>query len=101
MSTTRLYQMYDLLAEAGAGPILSEKRDGPAIRAFNSVLENKNTLPGQYPDHFELRFLGEQDDQTSFINALIVPQTIATGRAWKASKDEPQDQPQLALNLPR
>lgn len=86
MSKTRLYQMYDLTAEAAAGPIVAEKRDGPAIRAFTAVLADPKTLPGQYPEQFALLLLGEQDDQTSQI-AAITPIPILTGAAWLATKN--------------
>lgn len=85
MSKNRLYQLYDLVAENAAGPIMSEKRDGPAIRAFTAVLADPKTLPGQYPDHFALLFLGEQDDQSSEITA-IKPIPVLTGAAWLAAK---------------
>lgn len=80
---TNLYQMFDTEAQSVAGPIIIEKRDAPAIRAFHAVLANKTTLPGQYPQHFELRYLGTQDEETSRLDAAVVPQTIATGTAWQ------------------
>lgn len=86
MNHTRLYQLYDLTAQAVAGPIVSEKKDAPAIRAFTTVLEDKNTMPGRYPEQFELRLIGTQDEETSQINALV-PQTIATGAAWKEAQN--------------
>lgn len=98
MSKTRLYQMYDLTAEAAAGPIISEKRDGPAIRAFTAVLADAKTLPGQYPDQFALLFLGEQDETTSHITS-ITPVPILTGAAWAASKKGAEErEPPLALS---
>lgn len=87
--TTRLYQMYDLTAQATSGPIISEKRDGPAIRAFSAVLANKETLPGQYPDQFELRLVGIQDEETGQIDAGI-PYTVATGRQWNETQLAPE-----------
>lgn len=86
MTHTRLYQLYDLTAQAVAGPIMSEKKDGPAIRAFTTVLADKNTMPGRYPEQFELRLIGTQDEESSQINALM-PQTIATGAAWKEAQN--------------
>lgn len=88
MSITRLYQIYDLTAQAAAGPIMAFRIDAAAIRAFNAVLVNKETLPGQYPDQFELRLLGEQDDQSSNIEPKVPPQIIATGSAWSAAQTE-------------
>lgn len=81
MRLTNLYQMYDTLAQSVAGPIIIEKRDAPAIRAFHSVLANKDTLPGQYPDNFELRHVGVQDEETAQLT-VVNPATIATGSAW-------------------
>lgn len=81
MRLTNLYQMYDLEAQAVAGPIIIEKRDAPAIRAFYSVLQNADTLPGKYPEHFELRKIGEQDEETAQLTTHK-PDCIATGRAW-------------------
>lgn len=82
MSKTNLYQIYDLKAEAAAGPILGAQRDGPAIRIFYQVLADAKTLPGQYPEDFELRKLGTQDEQTLFIDSILPAQTVATGRLW-------------------
>lgn len=86
MFKTRLYQMYDLTAEAVAGPIISEKKDGPAIRAFHTVLGDKRTSPGQYPEQFQLRFLGTQDEETGFIDGIVGANIIATGQAWLESQ---------------
>lgn len=88
MSMIRLYQVYDREAQAGLGIIMSDRRDAPVIRTFNAVLANKETLPGQYPDHFELRLLGTQDEQTSIIEGLNPPQIIATGAAWAAAQNQ-------------
>lgn len=82
MRLTNLYQMYDNEAEAVAGPLISEKRDAPAIRMFHSVLANDKTLPGQYPEHFELRKVGEQDEETAQLTATTPPHIVATGAAW-------------------
>lgn len=77
----RLYQLYDIEAQSPIGPIITEKRDAPAIRMFHDILNNKDTLPGKYPQHFELRHLADQDDETSALTAFI-PRAIATGAAW-------------------
>lgn len=81
MRLTNLYQMYDTEAKCVAGPILIEKRDAAAIRAFYGVLSNAETLPGKYPEHFELQIIGEQDEETGKINAGVVG-IVATGKAW-------------------
>lgn len=81
MRLTNLYQMYDTEAQSVAGPIIIEKRDAPAIRAFYAVLRNADTLPGKYPEHFELQIVGQQDEETGKITAGVVG-VIATGKAW-------------------
>lgn len=85
--------MFDTEAQSVAGPILIEKRPAPAIRAFHSVLANDKTMPGQYPQHFELRYVGDQDEDTGQITATR-PETIATGIAWlQATADRVTDSP--------
>lgn len=86
MRLANLYQMYDNLAQSVAGPIIIEKRDAPAIRAFHGVLANKDTLPGQYPDNFELRHIGVQDEETAQLT-VMQPQTIATGTQWRTERE--------------
>lgn len=81
MRTTNLYQIYDLTAEAVVGPIMLEKALGAAIRSFNSVLGNKQTFPGQYPEQFTLLLLGVQDEETAEITGNA-PCVVATGRQW-------------------
>lgn len=80
--------MYDTEAESVAGPIIIEKRDAPAIRAFYAVLANTETLPGKYPEHFQLRHVGTQDEETAEITGRP-PTNVATGTAWLQQKDEP------------
>lgn len=93
MNTTRLYQIYDLKAEKAAGPIMSQGRDGPAIRSFLAILGQPDTLPGQYPQDFELRYLGTQDEETGVIAAALPPQVVATGAGWLETQ-RPRDKPE-------
>lgn len=86
MAKTKLFQMYDLQAGLVAGPIMIERAAGPAIRAFNSVLGNKNTTPGQYPEDFNLLIVGEQDDASGEITTMP-PEIIATGKAWREAHE--------------
>ncbi len=78
---TNLYQIIDRTAGAAAGPILLDKRSGPAIRAFYSVLADAKTLPGQYPEQFDLLLLGTQDEDSCQITPCA-PETVATGAGW-------------------
>lgn len=88
MQTTSLYQIYDLKAEAIAGPIMMERKEGPAIRAFHGLLADQRTNPGQYPADYNLICVGEQNLDTGAITPCI-PYTIATGSAWAESNQTP------------
>jgi len=79
--------MYDTTAGAVAGPILAEKKPGPAIRMFHGVLAQKDTLPGQYPEQFHLLQVGTQDEESATITTTT-PEVIATGSAWKESQQK-------------
>ncbi len=86
----KIYQLYDLKAELPAGPLMSERKDNIAIRTFHSILANKDTLPGQYPEHFQLRLLGTQDEDDGEIHAHF-PEVIATGAAWLDTQQRPAE----------
>lgn len=90
MGLTNLYQIYDTCAECAAGPIMSQKKEAPALRDFHAVLGMDNTMPGRYPEQFELRYLGFQDETTGHIDACL-PQIVATGRAWAALRRDEAD----------
>lgn len=85
---TKLFQMYDRKAETMTGPILAYNREGPAIRDFHTVLANRESHPGMYPEDYELRQIGYQDETTGEIQSEI--RTIATGEAWLAGLETPR-----------
>lgn len=94
MSKTGLYQVFDLVAEAAAGPILLMKKDGPAIRAFGDLLSTPDAGPGHpatHPEDYELRYLGEQNDQTGeLFPSTPIPEVITTGKAWAEARRQQQ-----------
>lgn len=92
---TRLYQLYDKTAGMVTGPIITEKKDGPAIRAFHAVLADNRTLPGRYPDQFQLHYLGEQDEETGSIDPGTGAQIVATGDAWLAYANHQGKDPEI------
>lgn len=77
-----LYQVYDLCAEAHIGPIILERAHGPALRTFTTVLQDKNTMIGQYPQHYDLIWLGDIEDTTGVITPLTHPQIMLAGAQW-------------------
>lgn len=89
MPHTNLYQLYDTTAQSTAGPIMAVKKDGPAIREFRRILDSKDTLPGQYPEQFQLLKIGQQDEESGQI-VSIIPEVIDTGASKLALQRENQ-----------
>lgn len=85
---TKLYMFYDQTAEQVVGVIMQHKAPAAAIRDFHSVLGNPETMPGRYPEHYDLIELGELETD----NGDITPtnKTIATGYSWKEARDREQ-----------
>lgn len=82
MRLTNLYQVYDLKAEAISGPILSCSKDAVAIRHFHDLLGDKRTSVAQYPDDFQLLYLGYQDEETGEITPTPNRTVVTTGKGW-------------------
>lgn len=87
---TKLYQIYDRVAEQVVGPIMAGSRDGAAIRNFTEVLQDKNTELGKHPMDYELRHIGEQDLESGGVTSVPVT-TILTGAAWIREQANPSD----------
>lgn len=90
-----LYQIFDLKAGSIAGPIIIEKRDGPAIRSFHDLLRDERSTISRHPDDYELRVVGVQDEDTGHITGCL-PYTIATGTSWVEMQQPRAEQLQLA-----
>lgn len=93
----KLFQIFDTKAEAVAGPILIFPREGPAIRYFQDLLEDKNTPYNKHPNDYVLTEIGTLDEETGLIlprhyedehkNMKIqLPEIIATGKEWNQPK---------------
>ena len=94
MRLTNLYQIYDLKAEAISGPILSCSKDAVAIRHFHDLLGDKRTSVAQYPDDFQLLYLGYQDEETGIIDPVKTLTVVASGREWATQRAELADSEQ-------
>lgn len=95
-----LYQLYDLTANTVLGSIIIEKHDGPAVRTFNDVLADRNTMPGQHPQDFILLQIGQQDEDTGDISPLAGGvRTVTTGTAWLELRAEQRDGAPIALPM--
>lgn len=79
----KLYQVYDRVAEAVTGPILSTRNDGAAIRHFFDGLATKGTTLNEHPEDYELKLMGTQDPDTGIIYGNEQPVTVTTGTVWK------------------
>ena len=88
MRLLNLYQLYDLKAEKVTGPIMSESKDAVAIRTFHNILRDKRTEPGQYPEDFQLLYLGYQDEESGIIGTVKTPTVITTGLGWVTDERE-------------
>ncbi|WNK12567.1 MAG: nonstructural protein [Microvirus sp.] len=68
-----VYMVYDKKAQCVIGSMITEVRDGPAIRAFRDALDpsNKNVL-SDHPADFKLLCLGALDDQGTLIPATNI-----------------------------
>jgi len=83
MAKTNLYQLWDKESESVIGPVVADVRHAPAVRTFHEILANEKTVPGQYPEHFNLLWLGTQDTETALItpNSDPIP-VVARGEDW-------------------
>lgn len=81
MRLTNLYQIFDNEADKTEGPIFQSQRDLAAIRTFHTIFKQADTLPANYPQHFDLQRLGVQDERTGQITSEK-PEVVATGKEW-------------------
>lgn len=82
MAMNNLYQLYDLVAQSTAGPIVQHTRHGSAVRQFHELLKDQTTTPGKYPEQFDLLWIGEQDNESAEITSRQ-PTPAARGADWK------------------
>lgn len=78
----RMYQIYDLEAGLVSGPIFLEHNDRPAARNFRTIFSHEGSMPNKFPEQFELRCLGVQDEETGHIEVHHPHITVDTGQHW-------------------
>lgn len=69
--------VFDVKAEM-YGPTFEAKARGEALRQFQLLVQDKNTMPGRFPADFKLVHLGEFDDLSGVLMACE-PSTLAFG----------------------
>ncbi|QXP08276.1 MAG: nonstructural protein [Arizlama microvirus] len=53
-----------------------QKTMGEAERSFRSLVNDEKSIVHQYPEDYDLYFLGEYDDQTGKFSPLEAPQHL-------------------------
>lgn len=109
MAKTRLYIVYDRVAETTYGPIIAQNRDAAAIRIMQEAFSDERTELHKNPDDYELRLIGYMDTETGEV-APDQPARIYGGAEWarerakaaSASLERPSDTaPALQLDNSR
>lgn len=71
----KIYSIRDAKGEIFNQPFY-KKTHGEAERDFQTLCKDEKSMPHQYPEDFDLYFLGHYDDQTGKIQSLDTPQHI-------------------------
>lgn len=79
----KAYSIRDTKAEIFNPPAF-KKTHGEAERDFKSMINNQKETPlSQYPEDYQLYYVGEYNDQTGIFQPLSAPQKVADGVALK------------------
>lgn len=73
-----IYSVFDVKAEL-YGTLFPMKSHGEALRGFQDLCEDRNTMPGRHPGDFKLVQLGTFDDVTGLISATVPPLSLSFG----------------------
>lgn len=71
----KIYSIRDDKAQVFNAPFF-QKTHGEAERSFTRLLSDDKSMVAQYPDDYDLYYLGEYDDVKGTINPLDTPQHI-------------------------
>lgn len=74
-----LYFLRDNKANATFGPLLTCRNDAEACRYFRDLIGNKQTLPGQHPEDFDLYCAGTFNDITGEIEPVDSTTLVIAG----------------------
>lgn len=67
-----------------------QKSHGEAERSFRTLTTDGKSTVNQYPEDFDLYYLGEYDDQSGKFKTLDTPQHMIKAVACKAPASVPQ-----------
>jgi len=75
MSILKMYCLRDNKAEAFHPPFYKHTH-GEAERDFTTLTKDEKSMVNQYPDDFDLYYVGEYDQSTGKVKPLDTPQHI-------------------------
>lgn len=78
----KAYSIRDSKAEVFNLPFFKHTH-GEAERDFHQLVNDSQSMPGKYPDDYDLYFLGVYDDKTGKLDFLDTPQHIQKAVALK------------------
>jgi len=73
--TLKVFSIRDQKAEVFNTPFF-QKTHGEAERSFRELVANDQTMPGKYPEDYDLYYLGEYNDQNGLISPVDTPQHL-------------------------
>lgn len=82
---TKIYSIRDSKGEVFNFPFY-KKTHGEAERDFRSLVNDEKSTVWQYPEDYDLYFIGTYDDETGKIEALPTPQHIVKAVSVRVTK---------------
>ena len=76
-----IYPVYIIRdVKVGFSPdFIVQLNEAAAVRGFEYMMSNTNTINGQFPTDFELYQTGEFDTESGTINSIVPPKFIVSG----------------------
>jgi len=74
-----------------------QKTHGEAERTFRQVVSNPDSMPGKYPEDYDLYYLGDYDDQTGLLAPLQTPQHLIKAVQLKMQQQPNMSEPGASL----
>lgn len=97
---TKMFAVYDAKAKMFAVPFFMQTL-GMALRAFQDITGDPNTMIARHPEDFTLYEIGEYDDSTAEVVAKNPMQMIAVASEFKTARIQSlSPAPLAAADLP-
>lgn len=95
---TGIYAILDIIANMIVGGLYMHKHDAVAIRFFNDVASQGDSLISKHPEDFDLIKLGTLEEDNTITPVGEEPLTILTGKQWFALNQKENAPPKLVRN---